>query len=72
MQLLEHQGIEGIGSDLPFATSPVLSTGNQRVVMPATIVIVVCAFSVSRLVTDCADATDTALHESSEQKVSRW
>jgi hypothetical protein len=65
--LLEDEGVEVIGADVPFRAAAVLAAGAQRVVVAAVVVAVTGAVAAAHLVAVDPDAAAAAADEAAQQ-----
>jgi hypothetical protein len=66
-EVVEHEGVEGVGADVAFGAAVLFAAGPQGVVVAAVVVAVPGAVTPAHLVAVGADAADAAFDESFEQ-----
>src|SRR4051794_40019104 len=65
--LVEHERVEGVGTDVAFGAVPVVPAGFDRVVVAAVVVAVPGAVAAAPVVTVRADPADPALDQATQQ-----
>ena len=65
--LVEHEGVEGVGADVAFGAAPVVPAGFDRVVVAAVVVAVPGAVAATPLVAVHADLADPAFDQATQQ-----